>query len=211
MLTLSLLDMPFKKLIEPLKEAINHLGFEEPLPFQKKILSTIKGGANVFGIGPKDCGKTSSLIISVVQKLKGQAFEDAPRALIIVKDKQAALDLEREFNAFTSNTDLRVYCAYEEHNFETQREEIYYGVDIVIGTPKRINKIFFSNGINLSQLKLFIVEDAEFLFRNHFFSEVYRIPESINKCQYLIFTDKYDARFDRFQDSFMYNARVIKA
>ena len=140
--------MPFKKLIEPLKESINHLGFETPLPFQKKILSKIKGGANVFGIGPLGCGKTSSLIISVVQKLKGKAFEDAPRVLIYVKDKQAALDLEREFNAYTSNTDLRVYCAYEEHDFEKQREEIYYGVDIVIGTPKRINKIFFSNGIN---------------------------------------------------------------
>lgn len=202
--------MPFKKLIEPLKESIDHLGFEAPLPFQKKIISIIKGGANVFGIGPKSCGKTSSLIISVVQKLKGEAFEDAPRTLILVKDKQAALELEREFNAYTSNTDLRVYCAYEEHNFETQREEIYYGVDIVIGTPKRINKIFFSNGINLSQLKFFIVEDAQFLFRNNLLSEVYRIPESIKRCQYLVFSDKYDTRFDRFQDSFMHNARVIK-
>ena len=202
--------MPFKKLVEPLKEAINHLGFETPLPFQKKILSKIKGGANVFGIGPKDCGKTSSLIISVVQKLKGKAFEDAPRALIFVKDKQAALDLEREFNAFISKTDLRVYCAYEGPDFDTQREEIYYGVDIVIGTPKRISKIFFSNGINLGQIKLFIVDDADFLFRNNFFNEVSRISESISKCQYLIFSNKFDVRFERFQDSVMHNSQIIK-
>ena len=202
--------MPFKKLIEPLKESINHLGFETPLTFQKKILSKIKGGANVFGIGPKGCGKTSSLIISVVQKLKGKAFEDAPRVLIFVKDKQAALDLEREFNAYTSNTDLRVYCAYEEHDFEKQREEIYYGVDIVIGTPKRISKIFFSNGINLGQLQLFIIEDAEFLFRNNFLSDVARISESISKCQYLIFSNKFDARFERFQNSGMHNSQIIK-
>ena len=202
--------MPFKKLIEPLKESINHLGFETPLPFQKKILSKIKGGANVFGIGPKGCGKTSSLIISVVQKLKGKAFEDAPRVLIYVKDKKAALDLEREFNAYTSNTDLRVYCAYEEHDFEKQREEIYYGVDIVIGTPKRISKIFFSNGINLGQLQLFIIEDAEFLFRNNFFSDASRISESLSKCQYLIFSDKFDTRFQRFQDSVMHNSQIIR-
>ena len=202
--------MPFKKLIEPLKQSINHLGFDTPLPFQKKILSKIKGGANVFGIGPKGCGKTSSLIISVVQKLKGMAFEDAPRVLIYVKDKQAALDLEREFNAYISNTDLRVYCAYEEHDFEKQREEIYYGVDIVIGTPKRISKIFFSNGINLGQLQLFIIEDAEFLFRNNFFSDVSRISESLSKCQYLIFSDKFDARFERFQNSVMHNSQIIR-
>ena len=97
--------MPFKKLIEPLKEAIIQRQFESPLPFQKKILSKIKGGANIFGIGPEGCGKTTTLILSVVQKLKGLAFEDAPRALIVVKDKQAALSLASEFNRFTSQTD----------------------------------------------------------------------------------------------------------
>ncbi len=202
--------MPFKKLTEPLHDAISRLGFETPLPFQKRILSKIKGGANVFGIGPEGCGKTSSLIISVVQKLKGQAFEDAPRALIFVKDKNAALELNREFRNYTKQTDLRVYCAYEEHNIDTQRDEIYEGFDIVIATPKRLNKIFFLNGINLNKLQILIVEDAEFLFRNNCFGEVMRIPESINKCQYLIFSTQYDARFERYIESFMYNAQKVE-
>ena len=159
--------MPFKKLIEPLKEALIRKGFIEPLPFQKLILSKIKGGANVFGIGPEGCGKTATLIISVIQKLKGQAFEDAPRVLIFVKDKQSALSLELEFNAYKKGTDLRVYSAYDEHAIDTQRDEIYNGVDIVIATPKRLSKLFYLNGINLNRLQLLFVEDAEFLFMNN--------------------------------------------
>lgn len=201
--------MSFKKLIEPLKDTIKSKGFGEPLELQKKILSKIKGGASLFVIAPKDSGKTSSLLISVIQKLK-YAFEDAPRALIFVKDKQAALDLELEFNVYKKGTDLRVYCAYDEHNIDTQRDEIYNGVDIVIATPKRLNKIFFLNGINLNKLQICIVDDADFLFRNNNFAEVTRTPESIGKCQYLIFSDKFDARFERWQESFMYNAQVIK-
>ncbi|MFB9057160.1 DEAD/DEAH box helicase [Mariniflexile ostreae] len=203
--------MPFKKLIHSIKDTLKFKGYDTPLPLQKKILSKIKGGTSMFCIAPEGAGKTTSIIISVVQKLKGEAFEDAPRALIFVKDKEAALDLKLEFDAYTKKTDLRVYCAYEEHNIELQREELYLGTDIVIATPKRLNRIFFLNGINLNKLQMCIVDDAEFLFRNNNFAEVTRTPESIGNCQYLVFSTTYDARFDRWRESFMYHAEVIKS
>jgi len=202
--------MSFKKLIQPLQETLNKKEFTNMLPLQKLILSKIKGGGNLFVIAPEGSGKTTSLIISVINKLNGQAFEDAPRALIFVKDKQAALNLEADFKDFTKGTDLRVYCAYEEHNMELQREELYLGTDIVIATPKRLNRIFYLNGINLNKLQLCIVEDAEFLFKSNHFAEVTRTPESIAKCQYLIFSTKFDDRFERWQDSFMFNSQIIE-
>ncbi|WP_111309827.1 DEAD/DEAH box helicase [Confluentibacter sediminis] len=201
--------MSFKKLIEPLQEILKQKEFTQMLPLQKLILSKIKGGSNLFIIAPQGSGKTTSLIISVINKLNGEAFEDAPRALIFVKDKQAALDLETEFKEYTKGTDLRIYCAYEEHNIELQREELYLGTDIVIATPKRLNRIFYLNGINLNKLQLCIIEDAEFLFRNNHLAEVTRTPESIAKCQYLVFSTKFDNRFERWQDSFMYNSQII--
>jgi len=201
--------MPFKKLIEPLKDCINAKGFEIPLPLQKKIISKIKSGASLFVVAPKNSGKTSSIIISVIQKLK-HAFEDAPRALIFVKDKQAALDLELEFNAYKKGTDIRVYCVYEEKNIDDQKDEVYFGADIVIATPKRLNKLFYLNGINLNKLQMCVIEDANFLFRNNSFAEVTRTPESIGKCQYLVFTDKFDVRYNRWKETFMYNADTVK-
>ena len=202
--------MPFKKLIKTLKKTLEAKGFEEPLPFQQKILSKIKGGASMFAIAPEGSGKTTSIVLSVIQKLNGRAFEDAPRALIFVKDKQAALDLQEEFSVFTESTDLRVYCAYEEKNIDDQRDAIYYGTDIVIATPKTLHKIFFLNGINVNKLQMFIVEDAEFLLGNRSFSEVTRIPESIDKCQYLVFGQKFDKRFENWQKTFMYNSQIIE-
>ncbi|GAA4883338.1 DEAD/DEAH box helicase [Flaviramulus aquimarinus] len=203
--------MPFKKLIQPLKDTLENKGFDTPLAFQKSILSKIKSGANLFCIAPKGSGKTTSIVLSVIQNLNGKAFEDAPRVLIFVKDKQAALNLELEFNAFKRGTDLRVYCAYDEQNIDVQRDEIYEGVDVVIATPKRLNKIFFLNGINLNKLQMCIVEDAEFLFRNNNLAEITRAPESIGKCQYLVFSTTFDKRFERWRDAFMFNAKIIKS
>ncbi|MFD0988964.1 DEAD/DEAH box helicase [Mariniflexile jejuense] len=201
--------MSFKKIIEPLKENLKRNGITEPNALQTEILSKIKGGKSMFVIAPKNAGKTTSIVISVINKLKDE-FEDAPRALIFVKDKEACLKLAEIFNTYKRGTNLRVYCAYEEHNMELQREELYLGTDIVIATPKRLNKIFYLNGINLNKLQMCIVEDAEFLFRNNNLAEVTRTPESIGRCQYLVFSDKYDDRFDRWQDSFMHLADVIE-
>jgi len=202
--------MPFKKLIEPLNDTLKHLEFSEPLPLQKQIISTIKSGSSLIVIAPDNSGKTTSLVISVIQKLKS-AFEDAPRALIFVKDKEAALYLEHLFNTFKKGTDLRVYSAYDEHHIDTQRDDIYYGVDIVIATPTRSNKLFYLNGINLNELEVCIVEDAQLFFGNNNFNEVSRTPESIGKCQYVVFSNKFDERLKRWQDTFMYGAKTVIA
>ncbi|WP_308992516.1 DEAD/DEAH box helicase [Mariniflexile litorale] len=201
--------MSFKKIIEPLKDNLQQNGITEPNSLQTKIISKIKGGKSLFVIAPENSGKTTSIVISVINKLK-EAFEDAPRALIFVKNKEEALNLAEIFSTYKRGTDLRVYCAYDEHNLELQREELYLGTDIVIATPKRLNRIFYLNGINLNKLQMCIVEDAEFLFRNNNFAEVTRTPESISRCQYLVFSDKFDARFERWQETFMHLAEIVK-
>ncbi|HLV38431.1 DEAD/DEAH box helicase [Xanthomarina sp.] len=201
--------MPFKKLIDPLQEALKKQGFETPLPFQKKTLSKIKSGSHLFGIAPKGSGKTTALILGVIQKLNGEAFEDAPRAIIFVRDKEAVLELESEFKKFTAKTDLRLYGVYEEHNIDIQRDELFNGIDILITTPKRFNKLFFMNNVNVRQLQMFIVDDAEFLFRGTHLSDVSRLPESLERCQYLVFSTKYDERFDRWQEKFMFHPQMV--
>lgn len=202
--------MSFKKLNIPLKESLERLGFQEPTPFQKNTLPKVKGGANIFGIAPTGSGKTSAMIINTMQKLKSEAFDDSPRALIFVKDKKAALNLENDFKAFTRGTDLRVYTVYEEQNIDHQKDDIYYGADIVIATPKRLSKLYHINGIHLGELQLLIIEDAEFLAKNNLHADIVRLSESINKCQYLIFSDKYYPKFDKFKNAFMSNSQLIE-
>lgn len=202
--------MSFKKLNPPLKEALERLGIEEPLPFQKKILPKIKSGRDLYILAPENSGKTTALVISTIQKLESAAFEDAPRALIYVKDKEAAMELEKEFKKFTRYMDLRIFSAYDEPDIEVQKVAIYEGVDIVIATPKKLFKLFSITGINVSQLKLLIVEDAEFITNTGIFNDLIRIPQHISKCQYLVFASETNSKIERLRDSFMARAEVLK-
>ena len=201
--------MSFKKLNTPIKEALERLGYENPLPFQKMVLSKIKSGMNLFGIAPEGSGKTTALIISVIQKLESEAFEDAPRAIIVVKDKEAALELEDKFKTFTRHMDLRIFSAYDQPDLDMQKGEIYEGVDIVIATPNKLFRLFKATGINVTKLKLFIVDDAEFLLKNSPYNDLVRIPPHITKCQYLIFSTEFNSKIERLKDSFMAHSEEV--
>ncbi len=202
--------MSFKKLNPPLLEALERLEYETPLPFQKKVISRIKSGKNIFGIAPEGSGKTTAMIISTIQILESEAFEDAPRALIVVRDKEAAIELEEQFKSFTRYMDLRIFSAYDQPDLDMQKGEIYEGVDIVIATPHKLFKLFKATGINVSQLKLFVVEDAEFLLKTRDYNDLIRIPEHISKCQYLVFTTAFNSKIERLKDSFMAYSEVVE-
>ncbi|WP_430467679.1 DEAD/DEAH box helicase [Winogradskyella ouciana] len=202
--------MSFKKLHPLLKEALQNVGLETSNPFQKKVLPTLKGGTDAYIIAPKGSGKTTALIIATIHKLKATAFEDSPRAIIVVEDKVKALMLKEEFERFTKNTDLRIYTLYDEYDIEKQKTEIYPGQDIVIATPARLSKLYFLNGIHLGEIQLFAIEDADFLGRNNAYNHILRLSESLSKCQYVIIADEMNSRIKNYQNAFMHNAQQVK-
>jgi len=202
--------MPFKKLEPQLLENLAGHNFDEPKPFQKDIISKIKSGANVYGIGPQGCGKTTALVIGAIQKCQAKPEGDNPRVLIFVKDKAAVEALAERFEPLTYHTGLRVVTVNEEHNLEKQKDAVYLGSDIVIATTKRLSKLYFLNGINLGQLKMLVIEDAEFLIRNNFHTDVSRISESLPKCQHLVFAEKMDAKLKRLDNLFMVNPYKVE-
>ena len=203
--------MSFKKLHPLLKESLENAGYETSNSFQKKVLPVLKGGADAYVIAPKASGKTTALIITIIHKLKAAAFEDSPRAIIVAKDKSDVLALKDEFERFTKNTDLRLYALYDEYDIEKQKEEVYYGQDIVIATPSRLSKLYFLNGIHLGQVQLFAIEDADYLGRNNAYNLILRLSESLDKCQFVIISDEMNCKIQNYRNSFMHNAHIIKA
>ena len=201
--------MSFKKLNPILKEKLAEQNIEAFFPFQKEITSKIKSGASVYGIGDTDIGKTTSLIINVLHKLQCKAEHDAPRALIFVKDKESGLRLKEQFEVFTKGTDLRIYYASQKGNQEDQVDEIYYGKDIIISTPKQVCKLYFKNALNLNLTSMLILEDANQFMATEL-EEITRISQSVSKCQFIVYGNKLDKKLENLQHTFMETAWVIK-
>lgn len=202
--------MSFKKLHPHLLEALEGLSIENPTSFQKSSIPVIKSGANVFCIAPKDSGKTTNLILTTLHKLKCEAVEDAPRALIIVENKTKVLELYDEFLKYTKYSSVRVYASYEQLHIDVQKSEIYMGIDVLITTPKTLQKLFLSNGVSISELKICSIEDAEFLIQQSEYTALTTTTESIKKCQYVLYAETLHPKIKRLEEYFMERARHVE-
>ncbi|CAM1333164.1 DEAD/DEAH box helicase [Tenacibaculum aestuariivivum] len=201
--------MPFKKLHSDIKEKLESLEITEATPFQKISIPAIKSGANLYCIAPQGTGKTTTLILTTLHKLKFEAVGNSPRALILVKNNEKAAALYDAFLKYTRFKEIRVYLADEKMHVDTQKSEIFEGVDILISTPKRMNKLFMLNGISTSQLTMFNVDDAQFLTENNAYTALMSITQSINKCQFVLYSDKMYPTLKRFESYFMEYSKVI--
>ncbi|MFK7749443.1 MAG: DEAD/DEAH box helicase [Kordia sp.] len=201
--------MPFKKLHTHLKERLAILQIETPTPFQSKSIPVIKSGANVYCTASKGSGKTTTLILTTLHKLKCEAVGDSPRAVVIVENKEKALALYDEFLNYTKHTSLRVYVGYEQLHVDIQKSEIFEGIDILISTPIAMNKLLLLNGLNISQLKVFSVDAAEFLIQKSAYTALMSVTNSIDKCQFVIYSEKMHPILKRFESHFMEYSKII--
>ena len=203
--------MPFKKLNPDIKETLENLEIITPTPFQTKSIPIIKSGANVYCTALKDSGKTTTLILTTLQKLKSEAVGNAPRAIVLVENKERALEIYDLFLRYTKYNSLRVYVGHEQLHVDLQKSEIFEGVDILISTPKSINQLFLLNGFSTSELKIFSIDDAEFLIQQSTYKALMSITQSIKKCQYVIYSEKIHPKLKRFESYFMEHSRIVKA
>ncbi len=198
-----------EKLNKKLSTALLEQGFVEPKPIQVKCIPKINGGADVIGIGPEGCGKSFTILTTAMQKLN-YAFEDAPRALIIVADETKALAMLEQFKLLSYNSDLRAEAVYESGKIDKQTEAIYFGTDIVIGTPKRVMEIYFKKNFNLNKIKFFAIDDAEMMIKNSAQGQIDRLALSLPKCQHLVFTNQLTEKIEKLIEKFIVAPVIIE-
>ena len=191
-----------EKLNAQLSSALEAKGITEPTELQKRIIPKIKSGASCICIGPAGSGKSTSIVIGVIQRLTA-ALNDVPRAIIVVADKQQALDMKEQFNALIRQSELRVHCAVDGEKFLDQKDKIYAGSDVVIGTARRFNELYANNGLNLNALKMFVIDNSEVVIKNEVHSQIERLAGGVGKVQWLLFGDHITEKTEGFISKFL--------
>jgi len=206
-----LCSMSFKKINQELLEVLANDGVESPNDFQSAMIPKIKSGASCYGFAEKGAGKTTTALMMALNKIDFKEQGDNPQVVIFAENKKKVVEIEEKLKELTYRTDIRTFCIYEEGDLTYQKNTIYPGVDILVATTKRFAQLYFQNGINLNELKMIIVDDAEFLNRGTSHTDLDRINESLKSCQFVLFAEKDDAKFNRLNELFMQRAIKVKA
>jgi superfamily II DNA/RNA helicase len=187
--------MKLKKINEKLQEALIEIGLTEANDLQQETFSTLKSGADCIVISPKGSGKSTTIVLNVIQQLVCEG-EESPRALIIVEDKAKVLAMEELFEQLGSKTDLRVYGIHDKGDMEYDKNYISTGIDVLIGTPNRLGDMFTTAGYNVNRLKMFIIDDTDAILKLRHETKIMRISNSITRTQRLIFSEQLTERIE---------------
>jgi superfamily II DNA/RNA helicase len=194
--------MKLKKINEKLQEALIENGLSEANVLQQETFSTLKSGADCIIIADKGTGKTTTIVLNVIQQLARET-EESPRALIIVEDKAKVLEMEELFEKYGKYTDLQVYGVHDKGDMEYDKNYISTGVDVLIGTPNKLSEMFTTAGFNVNRLKMFILDDADPILKLRHETKIMRISNSINKTQRVIFSDVLTDRIEILADKML--------
>ena len=200
--------MAFKKLHPHIKNMLESQEITTATPFQKASIPIIKSGANVFCTAKVGSGKTTALILTTLHKIKCEEAGVAPRAIVLVENNQKALDLYDAFLPYTRYTSMRLYCGNEKEHIDLLKSEIFEGIDILIATPKIVNKLLLLEGLNTTQVKIFSIDDAEFLKDKTANANLLAITQSIRKCQYVLYSESITPGLKKLNSYFMEYAKT---
>ena len=129
--------------------------------------------------------------------------------MVLVENRDNALALYDAFIKYTRHTSLRVYACDDKLHIEMLTSEIFEGVDILIATPKTVCKLLLSEGLNITQLKIFNIDDADFLVSKSAYTDLMAITQSVYKCQYVVYSEKTNPMLKRLETNFMQYSKTV--
>lgn len=194
--------MNLKKINPNLQKALIENGLIEANEMQMETFSTIKSGADAVIQSPMGTGKTATIVLNVIQRIE-KSVGESTRVLIIVENKEKVLEMEGLFLKYGVYHDLSILGVHDKGDIDYDKNIISLGLDILIGTPNKINTMFSSAGFNINTIKMFIVDDADILFRNRMDAIILRLSNSIEKTQRLLFCSQITERVEVLAEKIM--------
>lgn len=194
--------MKLKKIHQGLAQSLEEAGLTEPTELQKETFGAIKSGADLVLAAAREEGKTTTIVIQVIQRLE-KAFQQSPRALIIVQDKAKMLEMLEMFKTYGDHTDLRVYGVHDKGDIDYDKNQISLGIDVLVGPVDMLSNMFSTAGYDVNQLKMFVVDDIDELLRQRQEPKIARLSGSIAKTQRLFFANEITEKVEFLADRIM--------
>lgn len=167
---------------------VHALGFSELTPIQEKSIPLVLKGKDVIGLAQTGTGKTAAFVIPILQRLI-----DAPRgkigAAIITPTRELAEQINTFIGKMAKYTGLKSVAVYGGTNMQKQVRELENGVEIVVGCPGRLLDHLWKGSVDLSDMKMLVIDEADRMFDMGFQPDIRNILMCImNPRQTLLFS-----------------------
>ncbi len=153
---------------------LHAMGFHHCTSIQAKSLPILIQGKDIAGQAQTGEGKTIAFLAATFHHLLQQpkTSHNQPRALIMAPTRELAIQIHRDALEMAKSTGLRLGVVYGGEGYESQREELTQGVDILIGTCGRLIDYLKQGVYRLSEIEVIVLDEADRMFDLGFIKDI---------------------------------------
>ena len=184
--------------------AIRELGYGEPTPIQQQTIGELLAGRDVIGQAPTGTGKTAAFGLPIVERLDVNQL--APQALIIVPTRELCIQVAEAMHTLGKFRELVSLPIYGGQPYERQFRALARGVQVVVGTPGRLLDHLNRKTLDLSTVKMVVLDEADEMLDMGFLEDIENILSTLpGQHQSALFSATIPPRIARLAEQYLHN------
>lgn len=168
---------------EDISQALAERGITSPFPIQALTLPVALDGHDIIGQAKTGTGKTLGFGLPAIQRVVGRddaawgslKSPGAPQALVVVPTRELAIQVGADLEAAAQKRNARIVTLYGGVPYEQQVKVLDKGVELVVGTPGRLIDLHHQKKLNLSQVKIVVLDEADEMLDLGFLPDVEKL------------------------------------
>ena len=153
------------------------MGFEQPTPIQEEAIPPVLAGKDLIGCAQTGTGKTAAYLLPMLHHLL-EAGDKGIQTIIIAPTRELAMQIDQQLEGllyFTPLSSITIYGGKDGAAFETQKNALKRGTDIIIATPGKLISHLNLGYVDTSGLKYLILDEADRMLDMGFLEDIVRI------------------------------------
>ncbi|MCU1290757.1 MAG: ATP-dependent helicase DeaD [Acidobacteria bacterium] len=152
-------------------KAVDEVGYEAPSPIQVKTIPVLLEGRDVVGQAQTGTGKTAAFALPMLEKIDHKS--KSLQALVLTPTRELAIQVAEAFHTYAKHIgNIRVLPVYGGQSISQQIRHLRSGVQVIVGTPGRVMDHMRRETIDLSNLKIVALDEADEMLRMGFQEDV---------------------------------------
>ena len=197
----------------PLLRAVQEAGYETPSPIQAAAIPPVLSGRDLMGCAQTGTGKTAAFALPMLDRLTANPprRKGAIRALILTPTRELALQIGESFDAYGKYLNLRSTVIFGGVGQAPQVEALKKGVDILVACPGRLNDLIGQGFIDLSDLEIFVLDEADRMLDMGFVHDVKKVIAKLpRQRQNLMFSATMPKEIEQLAAGILHDPAFVK-
>ena len=190
---------------ETLLQALRTVGYESPSPIQAATIPPLLAGRDMIGQAQTGTGKTAAFALPALALLDAAASK--PQVLVLAPTRELAIQVAEAFQKYATHIPgFHVLPIYGGQSYQPQLSALKRGVHVVVGTPGRVIDHLERGSLDLSALRMLVLDEADEMLRMGFIDDVEAVlkktPES---RQVALFSATMPSQIKRIAQTYLKN------